>query len=132
MSVFGVILVRERYGEIRSISPIQFECGKMRTRITPNTDTFYAVAFCNYHATIAETRPLNPCFIPDGFIIILTLRRFFFSTGCSFIVSKKLYLGVCDSHSTNPKRSNYESISRGKNFNGVTENNSVIELMLPT
>ena len=27
----------ERYGDI------QFECGKMRTRITPNTDTFYAV-----------------------------------------------------------------------------------------
>ena len=23
---------------------IQFECGKIRTRITPNTDTFYAVA----------------------------------------------------------------------------------------
>ena len=23
---------------------IQFECGKMRTRITPNTDTFYAVS----------------------------------------------------------------------------------------
>ena len=22
---------------------IQFECGKMRTKITPNTDTFYAV-----------------------------------------------------------------------------------------
>ena len=32
MSVFGVILVR-----------IQSECGKMRTRITPKTDIFYAV-----------------------------------------------------------------------------------------
>ena len=32
VSVFGVILVR-----------IQFECGKMRTRITSNTDTFHAV-----------------------------------------------------------------------------------------
>ena len=32
VSVFGVILVR-----------IQSECGKIQTRITPNTDTFYAV-----------------------------------------------------------------------------------------
>ena len=24
--------------------PIQSECGEIRTRITPNTDTFYAVA----------------------------------------------------------------------------------------
>ena len=24
---------------------IQFECGEIRTRITPNTDTFYAVSF---------------------------------------------------------------------------------------
>ena len=31
-SVFGVILVR-----------IQSECGKIRTRITPNTDTFYVL-----------------------------------------------------------------------------------------
>ena len=48
MSVFGVILaeifpsffhIRTEYVERRS----QSECGKMRTRITPNTDTFYAV-----------------------------------------------------------------------------------------
>ena len=26
---------------------IQSECGKMRTRITPNTDTFYAVLITN-------------------------------------------------------------------------------------
>ena len=36
MSVFGVILVRVS-------RRIQFECWKMWTRITPNTDTFYAV-----------------------------------------------------------------------------------------
>ena len=37
-SAFG--LNTERY----SVSlRIQFECGKMRTRITPNTDTFYGV-----------------------------------------------------------------------------------------
>ena len=34
MSVFAVILVR-----------IQSECRKLRTRITPNTDTFYAVVY---------------------------------------------------------------------------------------
>ena len=41
MSVFGVLLVRifPHSDWIR----IQSECGKMRTRITPNTDTFYAV-----------------------------------------------------------------------------------------
>ena len=43
VSVFGVILVVFppwiEYGEIRS----KFQCGKMRTRIIPNTDTFYAV-----------------------------------------------------------------------------------------
>ena len=56
MFVFGVILVhifpafsriRIEYGEIRSISPylirIRENEGKIRTRITPNTDTFYAV-----------------------------------------------------------------------------------------
>ena len=32
VSIFGVTLIR-----------IQTKCGKMRTRITPNTDTFYAV-----------------------------------------------------------------------------------------
>ena len=42
------------YGEMRSISRyrvshrIQSKCGKMRTRITPNTDTFYAVRCLNW------------------------------------------------------------------------------------
>ena len=31
------------YGEILSLLNIQSQCSKMRTRITPNTDTFYAV-----------------------------------------------------------------------------------------
>ena len=35
--------IRTEYGEIRSISPRSVRMGKMRTRITPNTDTFYAV-----------------------------------------------------------------------------------------
>ena len=35
----------ERYGVscIPRVSRIQSECGKIRTRITPNTDTLYAV-----------------------------------------------------------------------------------------
>ena len=49
--VFGVILVRNFlhldriHEEIRYFVSlrIQSECGKIRTRITPNTDTFYAV-----------------------------------------------------------------------------------------
>ena len=56
MPVFGVILIRifpaisriwTEYGEIKIISPysvrMRENAGKMRTRITPNTDTFYAV-----------------------------------------------------------------------------------------
>ena len=44
MSVFGVILVRifPHSNWIR-IDTIQSECGKIRTRITPNTDTFHEV-----------------------------------------------------------------------------------------
>ena len=60
MSVFGVILVhifpafsriRTDYGEILRISPysvrMRQNVGKMGTRITPNTDTFYAVSLVN-------------------------------------------------------------------------------------
>ena len=36
----------ERYGPSLCI---QSKCGKMRTRITPNTDTFYAVPCFNYN-----------------------------------------------------------------------------------
>ena len=56
MAVFGVILVlifpafssiRTEYGEILRVSPYSVQMrenvGKMRTRITPNTDTFYVV-----------------------------------------------------------------------------------------
>ena len=38
-----------RYGEIRVSPRIQYECGKIRTIKTPNTDTFYSV-----RATIPE------------------------------------------------------------------------------
>ena len=58
MSVIGVILartlpafsrIRTEYGEILRISPypvrMRENAGKMRTRITPNTDTFYAEVY---------------------------------------------------------------------------------------
>ena len=47
VSVFGVLLVRIfPYSDwIRRSLRIQSECGKMRTRITANTDTFHAVSF---------------------------------------------------------------------------------------
>ena len=35
--------IRTEYGEIQVSLRIQSECGKIRTRITANTDTFYAV-----------------------------------------------------------------------------------------
>ena len=43
VSVFGVILVRI-FPHSEWIFRIQSECRKIRTRITPNTDTFYAVS----------------------------------------------------------------------------------------
>ena len=38
------------------LAVIGFECGKMRTRITPNTDTFYAVGVLAAASTEATTR----------------------------------------------------------------------------
>ena len=40
-SVFSRI--RTEYGDLRVHLRIQSECGKIRTRKSPNTDTFYAV-----------------------------------------------------------------------------------------
>ena len=67
-SVFRVILVRifphfgmdvERYGVSLCT---QFECGKMRTRITPNTDTFYAVtAIIATKITLLIVLSVIPC-----------------------------------------------------------------------
>ena len=52
LSAFSRIWIE--YGEIRSISPYLVQmwenAGKMRTRITPNTDTFYAVCVSKYFA----------------------------------------------------------------------------------
>ena len=49
-SVFSTI--QTEYGEIRSI---QSECGKIRIRVTPNTDTFQTVI--SFHFFIEATRP---------------------------------------------------------------------------
>ena len=47
--------IRTEYGEILRISPysvrMQENAGKMRTRITPNTDTFYAVKLTKKFST---------------------------------------------------------------------------------
>ena len=64
MSVFGVTLVRifpefsriwTEYGEVLRISPylvgMRENAGEMRTRETPNTDTFYTV-FGKYHTSV--------------------------------------------------------------------------------
>ena len=66
-SVFGLILVRifsafsrirTEYGEIRS--KMQENAGKMRTRITPNTDTFYAVFVCEEKSCLTiKTSPFS-------------------------------------------------------------------------
>ena len=63
MSKYGVFagpyfpafgLNTERYGvSLR----IQSKCGKMRTGITPNTDTFYAL--CMSHLLFIEKQPCN-------------------------------------------------------------------------
>ena len=54
VSVFGVILVRIfSYSHWIGVSlRIQSKCGKIRTRITPNTDTFYAVYAPSFHCVM--------------------------------------------------------------------------------
>ena len=57
VSVFGVILVRifPHLGLIRIDTLYQSECGKIWTRITPNTNTFYTVYMCVCFREIVET-----------------------------------------------------------------------------
>ena len=50
---FAFSRIRTEYGEIRSI---QSKCGEMRTRITPNTDTFHAVVFKLLRGTLGNIR----------------------------------------------------------------------------
>ena len=74
VSVFGIILVcifsafsriRTKYGEILCISPYSVRMweneGKMRTRITPNTETFYAgIAFKKMVVSICSFKKQSP------------------------------------------------------------------------
>ena len=62
-SVFSRI--RIEYGQIRSIFTCSVQMRKMRTKITPNTDTFYAVLdplkylWCSFFAKIINSFQLN-------------------------------------------------------------------------
>ena len=51
--------IRTEYGEIVSFD-IQCECGKMRTRITTNTDTFYAAMTRGEIYTAVATLSVKP------------------------------------------------------------------------
>ena len=44
-------------------SPNVGKCGKMLTRITPNTDSFYAVLFCNYFEIFVIFQFYTICFV---------------------------------------------------------------------
>ena len=46
-------------------SHIRIEYVKMRTRITPNTDTFYAVYMLSWFLMILEPRPYKQLVIPS-------------------------------------------------------------------
>ena len=59
LSVFGDFLVRifpirTEYRDILSISPYSVQIRKIRTRKTPNTDTFYAVWIVHNHRVWEE------------------------------------------------------------------------------
>ena len=56
-SVFSRI--RTEYGEMRSISPYSVRM-RMQTRITPNTDTFYAVIVRTWTRQIRRIRRIQP------------------------------------------------------------------------
>ena len=51
--------IRTENGEILRTLSIQSKCGKMRNRITPNTDTFYAVTFTLFMRIGLKTRRID-------------------------------------------------------------------------
>ena len=59
-SAFGVNM--ERYG---AFLHIQSECGKIRTRITPNTDTFHLVEDIKKTTLLTPTKNWKPSFTTD-------------------------------------------------------------------
>ena len=81
----GFSRIWTEYGEIRSISPysvrMRENVGKMQTRITPNTDSFYAVTVSNMHRKYQMPHFVNSVFISKQLICtsdrFLHLRVFF-------------------------------------------------------
>ena len=55
--------IRTEYREMRSISPFQSEYGKIRTRKTPNTDTFHSVIFRREKHPQVKLQPLQKLWI---------------------------------------------------------------------
>ena len=55
--------IRTEYWEMRSISPFQSEYGKIRTRKTPNTDTFHSVIFTREKHPQVKLQPLQKLWI---------------------------------------------------------------------
>ena len=93
MSIFGVILVcifphsdwiRRDTDWIRRDTPyllrIQSECGKIRTRITPNTDTFYAVY--DKRKCIGSIDKLNMKYFA---VLLFPLVRVIFNIFCKWL-----------------------------------------------
>ena len=110
MSVFWIILVRifppfsriwTEYGETRSISSylvqMRENAGKMRTRTTPNTDTFYVVTFIfeEYYVLIWRFQTLKILFSPTIFLNFHLVFLFRNTMGCCFRVSLSLNLNIC-------------------------------------
>ena len=99
MSVFGVILVRifpaffrirTEYGVIRSIK----NAGKMRTRITPNTDSFYTVLITKVRPYVGkQKRVRDPISVEEKLAVTLL----FLATGESY-KSLKHQFRISDSY----------------------------------
>ena len=53
------------YFKINLVLPLQFEWRKIRTRITPNTDTFYVVIACNFNKNRTLTQVYFNSFSTD-------------------------------------------------------------------
>ena len=83
--------IRTEYGEIRSISTIQSKCGKMRTRITPNKDTFIAGLFRKQFQTHLNSKALMKT---QSWNVKLHYNCFYVSWNKQ-IFSTKMYMANC-------------------------------------
>ena len=55
----SVSRIRTEYGEILRTLRIRSKWGKIRTRITPNTDTFCAVKYCSVTASVNHIQKIH-------------------------------------------------------------------------